>query len=192
MSLKHGLLGLLEYGSMTGYELNKTFKDSLNHFWQVQASQIYRELNSMKKLGWLSSEIVLQVEKPNKKLYTITEKGREEVERWLKEDNLENELAIKSGFLMKIFFAGKNITKDNINVFETFKNQCQISLDALSSTGENIENYNKLVKNYNENKLYWELTAHFGREYFKMCIKWADESIKLIEKRTVKKNKFKK
>ena len=26
MSLKHGLLGLLNYGSMTGYELDKAFK----------------------------------------------------------------------------------------------------------------------------------------------------------------------
>ena len=27
--LKHGILGLLNYGSMTGYEINRTFRDSL-------------------------------------------------------------------------------------------------------------------------------------------------------------------
>lgn len=32
MSLKHGLLGLLGYGNMTGYELNQTFEQSLGFF----------------------------------------------------------------------------------------------------------------------------------------------------------------
>ena len=41
--LKHGILGLLNYGSMTGYEINKAFKDSLSYFWNAQTSQIYRE-----------------------------------------------------------------------------------------------------------------------------------------------------
>ncbi len=31
--LKHGILGLLNYGDMTGYEISETFKNSLNYFW---------------------------------------------------------------------------------------------------------------------------------------------------------------
>ena len=56
MSLKHGLLGLLNYGSMTGYELNKVFRDSLSFFWQAKTSQIYRELDAMERCGWLTSD----------------------------------------------------------------------------------------------------------------------------------------
>ncbi|MDR0221438.1 MAG: PadR family transcriptional regulator, partial [Lachnospiraceae bacterium] len=89
MSLKHGLLGLLSYGRMTGYELDKAFKDSLNFFWQAQTSQIYRELKAMEKAGWLTSEIVFQTSKPNKKLYAITDSGRLEFHRWIAEDNLK-------------------------------------------------------------------------------------------------------
>ena len=36
MALKQGLLGLLNYGEMTGYELAKAFNDSLSFFWQAQ------------------------------------------------------------------------------------------------------------------------------------------------------------
>lgn len=57
MSLKYGLLSLLNYGDMTGYELSKEFDDSLGFFWQAQISQIYRELNTMEKCGWLKSKI---------------------------------------------------------------------------------------------------------------------------------------
>lgn len=47
--LKHGILGLLNYGDMTGYEIMKVFRDSLSFFWTANTSQIYRELNTLKK-----------------------------------------------------------------------------------------------------------------------------------------------
>ena len=49
--LKHGILGLLNYGDMTGYEIKTAFEDSLNHFWHAQTSQIYRELQLLEKNG---------------------------------------------------------------------------------------------------------------------------------------------
>ena len=42
--LKHGILVLLNYGDMSGYEIREVFKNSLNYFWTVQTSQIYREI----------------------------------------------------------------------------------------------------------------------------------------------------
>lgn len=45
--LKHGILGLLNYQDMTGYEINTVFRDSLCYFWNAQTSQIYRELQTL-------------------------------------------------------------------------------------------------------------------------------------------------
>ena len=47
--LKHGILGLISNGDKTGYEIMTVFRDSLNHFWTAQTSQIYRELQTMEK-----------------------------------------------------------------------------------------------------------------------------------------------
>lgn len=47
--LKHGVLGLLNYADMTGYEIREIFNKSLNFFWQAQSSQIYRELRTLEK-----------------------------------------------------------------------------------------------------------------------------------------------
>ena len=49
--LKHGILGLLNYGDMTGYEIKDVFEHSLNFFWTAQTSQIYRELQTIEKKG---------------------------------------------------------------------------------------------------------------------------------------------
>ena len=69
--LKHGILGLLNYGDMTGYEIRTVFKDSLNHFWQAQTSQIYRELQALEKNGWITSSHVEQKGKPDKNIHSI-------------------------------------------------------------------------------------------------------------------------
>ena len=47
--LKHGILGLLNYRDMTGYEIMEVFRDSLRFFWNARTSQIYRELQDWKE-----------------------------------------------------------------------------------------------------------------------------------------------
>lgn len=182
MSLKHGLLGLLNYGQMTGYELDKAFKNSLNHFWQAQTSQIYRELNAMEKTGWLTSEIKIQTTKPNKKLYSITDSGKLELARWLAEVNHSEELKIRNEFLMKLFFSGERSVPENTAMLEAFKIHCAETLAELSQVGNNIQHYRAEINDKNNVKaVYWELTAQFGRAYMSMCIGFAEKAIKALE-----------
>ena len=72
MSLKHGILGFLRYGEMTGYDLSKAFEASIDNFWHASTSQIYRELRMLEEDHLVESERIQQTEKPNKKLYHIT------------------------------------------------------------------------------------------------------------------------
>jgi len=182
MPLKHGLLGLLNYGQMTGYELDKAFKASLNHFWQAQTSQIYRELNVMEKFGWLTSEIIFQTSKPNKKLYSITDSGKLELTHWIAEKNLGEEIQLRNEFLMKLFFAGERNVQENISMLKTFKSKCMEALTKLSQTDHSLDYYRaKLGETDNSKTLYWRLTSQFGQAYLNMCIGFAEESIKTLE-----------
>lgn len=58
--LKHGILGLLNYGDMTGYEIREAFESSLKFFWPAQTSQIYRELIVLEKNKWIEKHTVEQ------------------------------------------------------------------------------------------------------------------------------------
>lgn len=49
MPLAHGILGLLHYGSMSGYDLSKAFRASVNLFWHAQTSQIYATLDKLER-----------------------------------------------------------------------------------------------------------------------------------------------
>jgi PadR family transcriptional regulator AphA len=180
MSLKHGLLGLLNYGEMTGYEIDKSFKESLNFFWQAQTSQIYRELNSMEKLGWLTSKIEYQTDKPNKRLYSITDTGKQELHDWLNNNDLIGSFQIRNEFLMKLFFSGDRNTEDSIKMLKEYKKGCLKSIALMDKTDDSIEYYSSGEEKSNR-VLYWELTASFGKCYAKMCLDWADNTIKKLE-----------
>ncbi|MCL2855551.1 MAG: PadR family transcriptional regulator [Defluviitaleaceae bacterium] len=141
MSLKHGLLGLLAQKPMTGYELDKEFSASLGGFWQAKSSQIYRELDGMEKTGWLTSQRVLQEEKPNKRVYHISQTGREELATWINNPQADAvaDLSIKSAFLMRIFFAEQGQMATLLRTY----------LDALEQA-ETITGGTHLTNLYNE------------------------------------------
>ena len=180
MSLQHGLLGLLNYGAMTGYELGKAFNASLSFFWRAQSSQIYRELNKMEEMEWLTSHIEFQTDKPNKRIYAITDKGNKELQIWLQSDLPKETIPTRSEILMRLFFSAQNSVGENIKVLKkiagTYQNQC----DELENINDNIAEYSSYV-NTEEDALYWEMTADFGRAYSKMCLDWAESCIKRLE-----------
>lgn len=180
MSLKHGLLGLLNYGKMTGYDLDRTFKDSLFMFWQAQTSQVYRELNSMEQQGWLTSEIIIQTDKPNKKLYSLTDLGRFELQNWLKESCLENEFQNRSAFLMKLFFSGQRDIRENIAMLKEYQAKCLEEITALEKANSSIEHYQHNITE-KQDPIYWMLTARFGAFHYKACYDFAEEAISTLE-----------
>ncbi len=103
MSLSHAILGLLSVQPMTGYDLkNRAFDHSVTHFWQADQSQIYRTLGKMEETGWLTYELERQDDRPNRKVYHLTDSGRAELDRWLR---TEQPLpANREPFLVQLFF----------------------------------------------------------------------------------------
>lgn len=176
--LKHGILGLLNYGSMTGYEINKAFKDSLSYFWNAQTSQIYRELQTIKQNGWATDELVEQNGKPDKKLFTITESGKEELRRWLVEDG--GEFVTRFPLLMKTFFRGELSVEENIEYFSRLWDVGENFMTQLQNEPPNVEGYSKLVENP-INALYWKMTVEFGKMYVQMYLSWVEKCKKELE-----------
>ncbi|MFT3984972.1 MAG: PadR family transcriptional regulator [Lachnospiraceae bacterium] len=182
MSLKHGLLGLLNYGSMTGYELNKAFKDSLSFFWKAQVSQVYRELDAMEKNGWLTSERVIQNEKPNKRVYSITDAGKEELNHWLLSSKqcIDDTMSVKSAFLMRMFFSGEIGNEYALSMLRAYREECLKNISEYDSISESIAQYEMFVNNKARTK-YWEITALFGETACRANLEWANQAIALLE-----------
>ena len=184
MSLKHGLLGLISAeGSMSGYELDKMFKNSLNYFWQAKTSQIYRELNAMEDSGWLTSQRVIQEEKPNKKVYTITDEGKDELLKWILSPDIGRGSEIKNPILMRIFFAGEAGEEGRcrtLKLLKEYKENCIAYLSKMSSILEELSEYEASGK-YADHMKYWKITALSGQISVKSQLEWTDKAINILE-----------
>lgn len=86
-TLKYAILGLINRKSLTGYDISKQFNSGLIEFWYAKHSQIYPELKKLTSEGLISFKTIIQGEKLEKKLYTITEDGKSCLKRWLEEDD---------------------------------------------------------------------------------------------------------
>ncbi len=172
--LKYGILGLLNYYPMTGYEIMIVFRDSLHFFWSAQTSQIYRELQTLETKGWVEKTTVPQQGKPDKNIYNITPVGREELLHWLSDG--EPVLSSRSQILMKVFFLGEQGREENIRYFEGLREYCGIFLQSLDAAQEHIAQYRTLIS-VPEKAAYWEMTVDFGRRNMRMYMDWAQSCI---------------
>ncbi len=182
MSLKHGLLGLLNYGPMTGYELDKAFSVSLDFFWQAKTSQVYRELDAMEHSGWLTSERVIQNEKPNKRVYSLTASGKEELINWLSEPEADimDTMRVRSAFLMRVFFAGEIDDGQALLMMRRYRQTCAEMLAALDMVSDSVNQYEQVVADERKTK-YWKITELYSEAYYQAGLAWADKAIAIME-----------
>ena len=102
MNIKTILLGLLTQKSMSGYELKKLFSISFSYFSGLSFGSIYPALKKMEQQGLISMRLEIQENAPNKKVYSITEQGRDEFQDLLKQP-MQSE-RYRSEFLSRLFF----------------------------------------------------------------------------------------
>ncbi|MGC0364291.1 DNA-binding PadR family transcriptional regulator [Rhodococcus sp. 27YEA15] len=77
MALRNAVLAALLEGAASGYDLGKGFDASVANFWMATPQQLYKELERMAADGLIETREVQQERRPNKRLHSITEAGRE-------------------------------------------------------------------------------------------------------------------
>jgi PadR family transcriptional regulator, regulatory protein AphA len=116
MSLDHAILGFLQYRPLSGYDLKAEFDFSLQESWPADQSHIYRTLARLAEKKLIETELVRQNSRPDRKVYHITKKGREELLRWLSEPALNKDVRLAQ--LIQIFFSAHLPDAQVIRLFE--------------------------------------------------------------------------
>ncbi|MCO5207550.1 MAG: PadR family transcriptional regulator [Anaerolineae bacterium] len=100
----YAVLGFLAAGEpMSGYEVRKSAENLHYFYWSPAQSQIYSELRRLAAHGYVTSELVRQDGKPDKRLYQITEAGTTAFRVWLNETPAEPTM-MKHAMLLRLFF----------------------------------------------------------------------------------------
>lgn len=177
MALRHALLGLLTHQPATGYALNATFKAQMIHFWHAHHTQIYRELLKMEEEQFVSSEHVTQHDLPDKKIYSITEEGRQELIDWLRQPTSfqpklkdENLLRVSLLHLLPLEEAIRYVEETKIH-HEHVASQIRVFQEAHQS---------------DEDTLGYLLTSEYAIRMMENYAGWADWAIEQMKKREEK------
>ena len=99
MSLPHALLTALVERSCSGSELAARFDKSIGYFWHATHQQIYRELARLEESGLIESLPELST-RGRKRDYQILPAGREELRRWIREQ--EDPAALRDEFMVRL------------------------------------------------------------------------------------------
>jgi PadR family transcriptional regulator, regulatory protein AphA len=163
MSIKYAILGLLNYTDMHGYRIKEHIEKNFGHMWSINFGQIYPNLKELEKEGYITMLELAPSDDggPHKKLYTITERGEEELLRWLSESP-ERPMLIRDSFLLKFAFFGFG----------------EPGL-ALGIIDEQIELFEEQLKRRRKNHVRWErlgvyvrLLAELGITQNEMYLDW--------------------
>lgn len=189
--ITYGMLGLLAFwGPMSGYDIKHVFDTTLAPMWGAAHSQIYKELRRMQELGWVDMEREEQEARPDRKVYSITEKGNEALREWQAQPvdvfQLRDELLLK--VLFGTFAAPEHLEK---NVQEAIieherrlssYRQASYFIPARGEFRHGDKRYNPYTAESEEDP-YFRLIAHFAIEFEKMYLRWLQETVDFIQKR---------
>ena len=103
MDVKTLCLGVLTLGEMTGYQIKKRFEDELSHFFPASFGSIYPALADLAERGLVTVRDVFQDRRPHKKIYAITDQGREALDEALEETEASHR--VRSELFTLLYFA---------------------------------------------------------------------------------------
>jgi DNA-binding PadR family transcriptional regulator len=164
------LLGLLAIQPMSGYDLGLTIRASVGHFWRESYGQIYPNLNKLAAQGLVTAKTERQKGKPDRRIYSITGKGRERLARWLA---VEPQPEIpRNELLLKLFFSAQTPPEIPIGYLERMVER----ESALLKQFKQVEREIAGDRQYPDAP-YWRMTARFGQSELEAHLRWARETL---------------
>ena len=112
MTIEFAILGMLTGGPLSGYDLKKRFTETESLHWSGNNNQVYRALVQLHEAGLAEREIQQPGEGPARKLYTITERGREALREWLAS---EPELPLAKFPILAMLISADLLTADELD-----------------------------------------------------------------------------
>ncbi|MGH7587276.1 MAG: PadR family transcriptional regulator [Gemmatimonadota bacterium] len=182
MSLPHILLGLLREPA-SGYDLKAEFEKRIRHYWSAELSQIYPTLKRMEGQGWLASATEPSDRGPDRRVYTRTKAGHEELLRWL--EGPPQVGAERFAYLAQIAFM------DELGDFRrtlAFMRALRVRLAAWEAELRAIEaGVFSAMPGYPDDlpadELHDHVTLRMGLHTLAAKLAWCDETIARIERR---------
>jgi DNA-binding PadR family transcriptional regulator len=131
LSLKYAILGLLSEGPRHGYELKGLYDEALVPNAKLNFGQVYPTLDRLRRDGCVEQDVVSQDDRPDRKVYALTERGRKQLQDWIETPTEVNSERRNETFL-KLMLARRLRGMDPLQVLRVERRACFARLHELT------------------------------------------------------------
>lgn len=130
---EYAILGMLEHRPMHGYEMFQQFQGgTLGQIVHLEMSQMYAFLKKLERLEYIEAELEPQGVRPPRKIFHLTDLGRETFLEWLTMP-VERPREIRLLFLIKLYFVQRIIPNQTAHLIDQQVIACDRFLEHLES-----------------------------------------------------------
>jgi DNA-binding PadR family transcriptional regulator len=183
MALRHAVLAALLEGEASGYQLSKRFDVSVANFWSATPQQLYRELERLEAEELLQGRVVEQERRPNKRVFTLTDAGYEELHAFVARP--AKPTAIRDDLLVKVQAAdGTDLAAVREALVERLA-QARGKLALYDRLRDNLlDGQSETTHLRDAERVGPYLTLMGGRMYEEQNIRWCEAVLAVLEQRS--------
>ncbi len=168
---KYAILGVLSMKPRSGYDIKKFCDTTISHFWNENFGHIYPVLKQLEAEQLIEPDNLRSEDR--KKLYHITEKGKQVFCDWLAQP--AEPTPPRSELLLKLSF-GNHMSKEKA---------IQLLQEVRERHTRNLEKYREMESSYEKNEAakldpaypYWLSSLRYGILTAETTLRWCDETI---------------
>jgi DNA-binding PadR family transcriptional regulator len=170
----YAVLGLVDkVPDSSGYELAALASSSLEYFWPLSRTLLYRELDRLDELEWATARRVDQSHAPTKWTYRPTAAGRQALSAWLRRPPAAEDTS-RNPILLRVFFSHRMPTADTLALLDTYRAQLHVRRDRLAVLMDKLEGIDT------PSATAGRLAALHGLRTTQARLAWADEAADLL------------
>jgi len=178
MALKHTILAFLSRQPLSGYEVAKEFVEGFGGcFWKASQQQVYAELAKLEQQGRVTYESIPQAGRLDKKIYSITTEGQEELVDWLTQPTEPTAIREDLGVMG---LAG-HLVPSQVVCREIERRQ-KIHLGMAQHLKKMDEHFSNHLESLELKDLYMHLIIRRAIRYQEDWVAWCEEALMSIDR----------
>jgi DNA-binding PadR family transcriptional regulator len=177
MALKHTILAFLSRHPLSGYDVAKEFAEGFGScFWKASQQQVYAELAKLEQQGNVVYEAIPQSGRLDKKIYSITDQGQQELIDWLTKPC--EPAAIRED--LGVMGLAGHLVPSQV-VLREIERRRQLHVEMAQHVKRLDEHFSQHLDSLDLKDIYMHLVIRRGIRYQEEWVAWCDEATQAIE-----------
>lgn len=176
MTIQYAILGLLAQKPLSGYDIKKTMQEVPYLYWSGNNNQIYKPLLQLLGQKAVTYETWHREGSPSKKIYSITDEGREMLRQWLLETSPQLP-SLKHAFLIQLAFSAPLSTEERNNLLNRYAQEVELQKLMLEEKKRRSFSATEL----SQDEVLWELGYDYLIQSLEKDLQWVEYVKKRLE-----------